>query len=119
MEIVGEICYNMVELFYIQEEFMIDKLTREEVLHVARLARININEEEIEKYQCQLKKLLDDVDKIKDVALTSEERLITPIEEECVCREDVAGKMLEPEDFIKNVPASNGNFVEVPVMINE
>lgn len=98
---------------------MSDKLTREEVLHVARLARINLTEEEIAKYQVQLKKLLDEVDKIKEVNLSSEKQLITPIDEVTVCREDEVGEMLDPEDIMKNVPVSNGNFVEVPVMINE
>ena len=98
---------------------MSDKLTKEEVLHVARLARINVTEEEIAKYQVQLKKLLDDVDKIKDVHLNSSDKLITPTEEKTICRSDVAGEMLEPEEIMKNVPVSNGNFVEVPVMINE
>ena len=55
---------------------MSDKLTREEVLHVARLARIGLTEEEIEKYQVQLKKLLDEVEKIKDVELKSDDKLI-------------------------------------------
>ena len=40
---------------------MKDKLSREEVLHVAELARISLTEEEIEKYQVELKELLNDV----------------------------------------------------------
>ena len=40
---------------------MEDKLTKEEVLHVAKLARIDITEEEIEKYQVELKQLLNEV----------------------------------------------------------
>ena len=98
---------------------MSDCLTREEVLHVARLARIELTEEEIEKYRYQLKTLMDDVDKIKDVELKTEERLITPSTENSSLREDVAGDMLDPEEIMKNVPVSNGNFVEVPVMIDE
>lgn len=98
---------------------MSDKLTREEVLHVARLARIELTEEEIEKYQVQLKTLLNEVDKIKSVELKSEDKLITPVEHTTELRSDVAGSMLDPEEIMKNVPESNGNFVEVPVMINE
>ena len=98
---------------------MKDKLTKEEVLHVARLARINLTDEEIEKYQVQLKRLLDDVDKIKEVKLDSDEQLIVPVDENTVLREDEAGDMLDPEEIMENVPVSNGNFVEVPVMINE
>ncbi len=98
---------------------MSDCLTREEVLHVARLARIDLTEEEIEKYRYQLKTLMDDVDKIKDVELKKEDRLINPTTEKATLREDVAGEMLDPEEIMKNVPVSNGNFVEVPVMIDE
>ena len=98
---------------------MNDKLTREEVLHVARLARIELTEEEIEKYQVQLKTILIEVDKIKSVELKSDDKLIAPVEHTTELREDVAGEMLDPEEIMKNVPVSNGNFVEVPVMINE
>ena len=98
---------------------MADCLTREEVLHVARLARIELTEEEIEKYRYQLKTLMDDVDKIKDVELKTEERLIAPTMENASLREDTPGEMLDPEEIMKNVPVSNGNFVEVPVMIDE
>lgn len=98
---------------------MSDKLTKEEVLHVAKLARISLTEEEIEKYQIQLKKLLDEVEKIKMVELKSDNKLIAPVNHTTKLREDVAGDMLDPEEIMKNVPVSNGNFVEVPVMINE
>lgn len=46
---------------------MTDKLTREEVEHVAKLARIRISDSEMEKYQIELKKILDEVEKINDV----------------------------------------------------
>lgn len=42
---------------------MTDKLTREEVEHVAKLARIRISDSEMEKYQIELKKILDEVEK--------------------------------------------------------
>ncbi len=98
---------------------MKDKLTKEEVLHVSRLARVGISEEEIEKYQVELKKLLDEVDKIKEVKNYDEELLIAPYDHDTVLRKDESGEMLSNEEIMKNVPASIGNFVEVPVMIND
>ena len=98
---------------------MSDKLSREEVLHVARLARIELTEEEIEKYQVQLQTLFNEVEKIKDVELKNDDKLIAWVEHTTELREDVEGVMLDPEEIMKNVPVSNGNFVEVPVMINE
>lgn len=96
-----------------------DKLTKEEVLHVAHLARIKVTEEEIEKYQVELKKLLDEVEKIKNIEVEDDEILVTPIEHETVLRKDTDTRSIEFDEIKKNVPSTNGNFVEVPVMINE
>ena len=40
-----------------------DKLSKEEVLHVAHLARISLTEEEIEKFRGELKVLMDDINR--------------------------------------------------------
>ena len=96
-----------------------DKLSKEEVLHVAHLARISLTDEEIEKFRVQLKVLMDDIDKIKDVKDFDDEMMYTPIEENAKLREDVVGDMLSAKDVGINAPKKNGNFIEVPVMIYE
>ena len=96
-----------------------DKLSREEVLHVAHLARINLEEDEIEKFRVQLKKLMDDIDKIKEVKDYDEDLMISPVEHTSDLRKDEEGKMLDYKKVMENVPHSTGNFVEVPVMLNE
>ena len=96
-----------------------DKLSREEVLHVAHLARISLTEEEIEKFRGELKVLMDDIDKIKDVEDFDDEMMYTPINDNTRLREDVVGEMLSASDATINAPKKNGSFIEVPVMINE
>lgn len=98
---------------------MKEKLTQEEVLHVAKLARIKISTEEMEKYQIELKELLDDVDKIKEVEIHEEEKLIAPWNQAAVLREDVSGEMLDPKTVLKNAPKHSGNYIEVPIVISE
>jgi aspartyl-tRNA(Asn)/glutamyl-tRNA(Gln) amidotransferase subunit C len=49
-----------------------DKLSKEEVLHVANLARLNVKEEEIEKYSKQLSDILTEIDKITSVDIDEE-----------------------------------------------
>ena len=95
------------------------KLTKEEVLHVAHLARIAVTDEEIDKYQVELKQLLNEVDKIKDIDIDEEELLVTPVEHESVPRSYECTHTISFDEVKKNVPSSMGNFVEVPVMINE
>lgn len=98
---------------------MEEKLTREEVLHVAQLAKIKVTEEEIEKYQVELKQLLTDVEKINDVEGYDDEILIANWSNETVLRDDTAGEMLNPKTVVENAPRHSGNYIEVPVVISE
>ena len=95
-----------------------DKLTREEILHVAELARIKLTEEEIEKYRVQLKQLLNDVEKINDVKGYDDEILIACWEENTKLRKDESGEMLNPKEVIENAPRHSGNNIAVPVVIS-
>ena len=95
------------------------KLKREEVLHVANLARIELSEKEIEKYQVDLKILLDEVEKINDVKGYDDEILIAPWSRESELRKDEEGEMLDPKKVIENAPKHSGNYIEVPVVIAE
>ncbi len=98
---------------------MKNKLTKEEVLHVAHLARIKIDEGEIEKYQIELEKLLNDVDKIKEVEGYDEEKMIAPWTKNTITREDKSGEMLNPKEVLKNAPRHSGNYIEVPIVISD
>ena len=95
-----------------------EKLTREEVLHVAELARIKLSEEEIEKYQVELKKLLIDVEKINEVKGYDDEILISCWEENTKLRKDEKGEMLNPKEVLENVPRHSGNYIAVPGVIS-
>lgn len=94
-------------------------LEREEVLHVAHLARIEVTEDEINKYQTSLKQLLNEVEKINDIECDEENLLITPVSHESILREDENKNTISFEEARKVAPKTVGNFVEVPVMINE
>ena len=83
---------------------MEEKLSREEVLHVANLARIKLTEEEIEKYQ---------------VEGYDEDILIACWDDFAKLRKDETGNMLDPKQVVENAPHHAGNYIEVPVVIGE
>ena len=97
---------------------MTDRLSKEEILHVADLARIKLTEEEIEKYQVELKKLLDDVEKINKVKGYDDDILIAPWSENTKLRKDEAKEMLNPKEVLENAPRHSGNYISVPVVIS-
>mgnify|MGYP000613863212 CR=1 FL=1 len=56
-----------------------DKLSKEEVLHVAKLARLELSDEEIEKYRKDLKDLFDEIEKILLVNESTDELVLVII----------------------------------------
>ena len=94
------------------------KLSREEVLHVAHLARIGLSEEEIPKYQKSLKKMIDEIDKIKTMNDFDPDMMISPCTNKVPLESNLVDNVPN-NDMLTNVPKKKGNFIEVPVMVNE
>ena len=93
-----------------------NELTKEEVLHVAHLARINVTDEDIEKYKIQLKQILDEVNRINEVNV-DEDILISPTLNKNVYREDIG--INEEVDILKNAPKKSGNYIEIKRFVND
>ena len=93
-----------------------DKLTKEEVQHVLNLARLKASDEEIEKYRIDLKKMITEIDKIKELNDFDEDLLIAPWESNTSLRENDTLE-IEKSDILKNVPSKKGNFISVDVEV--
>ncbi len=96
---------------------MKDALTKEEVLHVAELARIEISEEELQMYQVKLKTLLNQIEEVTKINDHDSDYLIAPWQEDAILRSDTEGEMLNSKDVLMNAPRKSGNYIEVPVVI--
>ncbi len=96
-----------------------EKLSDKEVLHVANLARLNVREEEIEKYSTQLSSILTEIEKITSVEIKSDKILISPTENKNIYKEDTKGHMLTKEEIFKNVKNVSDDYVVVPKVIND
>lgn len=93
-----------------------NELTKEEVLHVAHLARINVSEEDIEKYKIQLKQILNEIERINEVNV-DEDILISPTLNKNVYRKDIG---IDNEvDILKNAPKKSGNYIEIKRFVND
>ena len=93
-----------------------DELTREEVLHVAHLARIDVTEEDINKYKIQLKQILDEINRINELDVDGD-ILISPTDNKNVYREDVG--INEDVDVLRNAPKKSGNYIEIKRFVND
>lgn len=63
-------------------------VTKKEVEHIAKLARLGLTEKEINKFQQELSSILDYVEKLKEVDVSDVEPLSHPFEIKNVTRKD-------------------------------
>jgi len=93
---------------------MIDKKTIE---HIAKLARLEISDEEAIEYSHQLGKALSHFEQISKINTTGVEPLVTPTEIEEFWREDAAKQEFTPEEMTANAPSKVGNLFKVPPVV--
>lgn len=93
---------------------MIDKKTIE---HIAKLARLNITEEEALEYSSQLAKALNHFEQISKINTAGIEPLVTPTEIEAFWREDVVKQDFTAEEMTANAPDKAGNLFKVPPVV--
>ena len=93
------------------------KLTKEEVKHVANLARLAITEEEAEKFAEQLGKITDFAEQLNELDTTNVEPTTHVLPLVNVMREDVAVKGLEREVMMLNVKEQEDGQVKVPAIM--
>ncbi|MBP1774514.1 MAG: gatC [candidate division NC10 bacterium] len=95
------------------------KITRAEVEHVARLARLALSEEEKERMTSQLDAILGYVDKLNALDTSGVEPTATVIPMVSVMREDVVRPSLSREDALANAPDREDVFFRVPRIIED
>jgi aspartyl-tRNA(Asn)/glutamyl-tRNA(Gln) amidotransferase subunit C len=89
-------------------------ITRDEVLHVARLARLALSEEEVERLTGELGEILDAVSKVSELDLANVPPTSHPLDVVNVWAEDVPHEPLSLEESFANAPAREADQYRVP-----
>jgi aspartyl-tRNA(Asn)/glutamyl-tRNA(Gln) amidotransferase subunit C len=89
-------------------------ISRDDVLHVARLARLELADAEVERFQEQLSAILEAVSKVQELDLTGIPPTSHPLDVVNVWREDEPRPSLPVEEALANAPARRGDLFEVP-----
>lgn len=89
-------------------------ITREDVLHVAELAQLELTEEEIERLGSQLNAILEAVGKVSELDLADVPPTSHPLDLVNVWAEDEPRPSLAHEDALANAPEREGGFFRVP-----
>jgi len=89
-------------------------IDRDEVLHVARLARLALTDEEVERLGAQLNAILEAVGKVSELDLEGVEPTAHPLDLVNVWAEDEPRPSLPVEEALANAPDREQGFFKVP-----
>ena len=93
------------------------KITRDQVEHIALLARLGFSEKDIEAFTRQMDNILTYFDKLQEVDTTSVEPTSHAIQVKNVFRDDEVKKSIGSDLTLKNAPEKEGSCFRVPKII--
>ena len=89
-------------------------ISKEEVEHIAKLARLGLNQSEVKKFQKELSSILDYIDQLKKAEISGVQSTSYSIFIENVMREDklIARKPESKRKLIEKFPAAKGGYLK-------
>ena len=89
-------------------------ITRDEVLHVARLARLELTDDEVTKFQGQLSAILEAVSTVSELDLSDGPPTAHPLEIANTWAEDEPRPSLPLDEVFANAPDREDDYFKVP-----
>lgn len=92
-------------------------LTRDDVEHVAHLARLGLADDELDRLQGELNHILDQYAVLARLETDAIPPTAQTIELANILRDDVVGDSLPVDEVLANASATDGSFIVVPAII--
>ncbi len=93
------------------------KLSREEVLHIARLARLGLTEDEIDLMREQLSNILENFEVLQQVDTSGVPPTAQSVTLQNVVRDDEVAPSLPADDVLANAPRTEDGFFRVRAVL--
>jgi aspartyl-tRNA(Asn)/glutamyl-tRNA(Gln) amidotransferase subunit C len=90
------------------------RINSEEVREIAALARLRLDEAEIERMTHELDGILGYIETVKNLPTADVEPMTHAVPFDCPMREDVSGQSLTVEEALQNAPRRRDGSFEVP-----
>ena len=93
-------------------------ISKEEIIHIAKLASLNLTEAEIEGYAKDLTEILDFANMINSVNTDEVNETIAANENYNMFRKDEIKQTIEREALLQNAPSKDEGMFRIPKVIN-
>ena len=94
------------------------KIDESQVRHVAKLARLDLSEEEVAEFSGQLSSIFEYIEKLNELDTESAEPLAHCLAVHNVFREDVVKGSLDTEEALANAPQRHNEYFKVPKILD-
>ena len=95
------------------------RITREEVSKVAKLAKLKLDEKEIDNHANQIEKILDYINQLEKIDTTNVPCTTRALEVINVFRSDTEKKYKDRDDILELAPSKEDDFFKVPKIMRE
>jgi len=93
-------------------------LSKEDVEHIALLARLHLSEEEKERYRQQLSNILDHVGKLRELDTKDVPAMASIVVEHSRLRPDVPAAAMPRQELLANAPEAEDDQFRVPPVLD-
>jgi aspartyl-tRNA(Asn)/glutamyl-tRNA(Gln) amidotransferase subunit C len=98
---------------------MTERITTSDVQKVATLARLRLNDDELERFTGQLAAVLEHAADLESLDLSGVEPMAHPVPLTNVLRADVPGAPLDRGEVLASAPAAEDGLFRVPPVLGE
>ena len=98
---------------------MAERISRDDVAHVAHLARLDVTDDELERFTEQLAAILDHAEDVASLDTAGVPPTAHPLPLENVLRPDEVRPSLDRDEVLGQAPAVEGTFFRVPRILGE
>lgn len=92
-------------------------ISKEEVVHIEKLAKLRFNEQELDKFTNDLSNIVDFANKLKEVDVNGVEPTAHILDIKNVFRKDEVIPSFDREKILRNAPTKDGGCVTVPKVV--
>ena len=94
-------------------------ITRDDVKHVAQLAKLSFDEETLDQFTPAMQDIIHMVEKLQAINTDGVKPTFHGNQLHNVYREDIAVQSDHYQDLLANAPAAQDGYIQVPVIIEE
>lgn len=94
------------------------KVSKEEILHIANLAQLTLEDSEIEEYMLHLQDILNFANIVNNAPVDGLDVTIGANEAKNVFRKDEVKKFEDVDSLLQNAPTQNRHMFKIPKVLN-